>query len=59
MADGKIRCSLSDVTIETARKTVLLGGAVYLCFLGSCIRVSVFGICVDRMHGVNIFIHVG
>ena len=59
MADGKIRCSLSNVTIETAGKTVLLGGAVYLCFLGACMRVSVFGICVDRMHGVNIFIHVG
>ena len=59
MADGKIRCSLNNVTIETARKTALLGGAVDLCFLGACMRVSVFGICVDRMHGVNIFIHVG
>ena len=58
MADGKIRCSLSNVTIEAARKTVLLGGAVYLCFLGACMRVSVFGICVDRTRGVNIFIYV-
>ena len=34
MADGKIRCSLSNVTIEDARKTALLGGAVDLCFFG-------------------------